>query len=278
MITTLVRNISLLRNLNQPLNGNGPRPYPAFGDIEWRENKGSSTYNGLDLSIEKRFTDGYSFRLAYTLSKSTDEAPEHLSSGGSGGQQDTNNLAAWRGPSDFDTRHRIVGTFVAELPFGPGKKWMSEGASGAILGGWLVSGIYTGRTGRPFTVVQGNNNVGSFATGLPNRVGDGTLSNPTVDRWFDASALQPVVSGTFGNSGRNILRGPGWITFDTSVQRRFVFARRTEVTARCDVFNLFNRANFGLPNRDISNARIVGTITSLAGDARTMQFSMRLAF
>jgi hypothetical protein len=178
-----------------PLNGSGPKPYPAFGDIEWRENKGTSTYNGLDLTIEKRFDHGY-----------------------------------------------------------------------------------TARSGRPFTVVQGTNNVGSFATGLPNRIGDGTLSNPTVDRWFDPSAFQLVPSGTFGNSGRNILRGPGWVTVDMSLQRRVRLANRAEVTARWDVFNLFDRANFSLPNRDLSNSRTVGTITALAGDARTMLFSLRLAF
>jgi hypothetical protein len=275
--TTLGRNISLLRNLNQPLNGSGPKPYPAFGDLEYRENKGTSTYNGLDLTFERRFHDGYSYRFAYTLSKSTDEAPEHLSNGGSGGQQDTNNLAAWEGPSDFDTRHRFVTTVVAELPFGKGKPLASEGVGSAILGGWLVSGIYTARTGRPFTVVQGTNNVGSFATGLPNRVGDGTLSDPTVDKWFDPSAFVAVPSGTFGNSSRNILRGPGWITIDMSLQRRIALGR-PEVTLRWDVFNLLNRANFSLPNRDIANKTTVGTITSLAGDARIMQFSMRVGF
>jgi hypothetical protein len=274
---TLGRNISLLRNLNQPLNGGGPKPFPSFGDIEWRENTGESTYNGIDVTLERRMRNGYSVSLAYTLSKSTDQAPEHLSSGGSGGQQDTNNSAAWVGPSDFDTRHRVVGTFIVELPFGDNKPWATAGPARAILGGWLVSGIYTARTGRPFTVTQGNNNVGSFATGLPNRIGDGTLSNPTADRWFDPSAFQLVPSGTFGNAGRNILEGPGWVTFDLSVQRRIPVSR-ANVALRWDVFNVFNRANFGLPNRDLSNASTVATITSLAGDPRIMQFSARISF
>ncbi len=277
-VTTLGRNISLLRNLNQPLNGSGPKPYPTFGDLEYRENEGTSTYNGVDVMLERRFHNGYSYSVAYTLSKSTDQAPEHLSNGGSGGQQDTNSLAAWQGPSDFDTRHRFVATGIAELPFGENKAHFQDGVGNALLGGWLVSGILTTRTGRPFTVVQGNNNVGSFATGLPNRNGDGVLDNPTVDKWFDPSAFQLVTSGTFGNSGRNILRGPGWMTVDMSLQKKVIASGNRSVSLRWDVFNLTNRANFGLPNRDVSNRTTVATITSLAGDARTMQFSVRATF
>jgi hypothetical protein len=276
--TTLGRNISLLRNLNQPLNGSGPKPYPTFGDLEYRENKGTSTYNGLDLTLERRFRNGYSYNLAYTLSKSTDQAPEHLSNGGSGGQQDTNNRAIWNGPSDFDTRHRFVATAIVELPFGPNKPYLQGGMGSALLGGWQASGIFTTRTGRPFTVTQGNNNVGAFATGLPNRIGDGTLSSPSVDKWFDPSAFQAVTSGTFGNSGRNILRGPGWMTIDLSLQKKMMTAGRHDLSVRWDVFNLTNRANLGLPNRDVANTGTVGTISSLAGDARIMQFSIRIAF
>ena len=84
-------------------------------------------------------------------------------------------------------------------------------------------------------------------------------------------------SGTFGNAGRNILRGPGWITFDTSIQRRITFTDRFNSTIRLDVFNVFNRANFGLPQGDISAAD-AGVISSLAGDPRVMQLSVRFAF
>jgi hypothetical protein len=276
--TTLGRNISLLRNLNQPLNGSGPKPYPAFGDLEYRENKGTSTYNGLDLMIQRRFYLGYSYSLAYTLSKSTDQAPEHLSNGGSGGQQDTNNRAAWNGPSDFDTRHRFVATAIVELPFGANKPYLQNGVGSAVLGGWLASGILTTRTGRPFTATQANNNVGQFATGMPNLTSDPTLDQPTVDKWFEPAAFQLVTSGTFGSAGRNILRGPGWMTIDFSLQKKVISAGSADLSLRWDVFNVTNRANFGLPNRDVSNKSTVATITTLAGDARTMQFSVRATF
>src|SRR5262249_10953303 len=107
---------------------------------------------------------------------------------------------------------------------------------------------------------------------------DGALSDPMVDRWFDAAAFQPVASGTFGNSSRNILRGPGWMTIDLSIQRKVPLSGHNDLSLRWDVFNLTNPANFGLPNRDIANRGTVATITSLAGDARIMQFSIRTTF
>ncbi len=117
--------------------------------------------------------------------------------------------------------------------------------------------------------------MGPYHTGLPNQVGDGE-GPETVDRWFDPTAFQAVPSGTFGNSGRNILRGPGWSALDLSLQKR-VFAGPTSLIFRWDVFNVFNHTNFGLPNADISSGA-VGTITNLSGDPRLMQFSLRFLF
>jgi hypothetical protein len=125
-------------------------------------------------------------------------------------------------------------------------------------------------------VTQGNNNVGPGATGLPNLVGD--VEGPqTVEEWFNPDAFEQVPSGTFGNAGRNIVRGPGWVTFDMSVQRRIDITGRVNATLRWDVFNLFDRANLGLPNSNIASAT-AGVISNLAGDPRVMQFSVRVAF
>ena len=266
------RNIAVLRNLNQPLNGNGVRPFPNFSHIQWRDPIGTSRYYGVDVAAEKRYGDGVSYRVAYTISDAHDQAPEHLAAS-SGRPQDTNDIEAWEGPSDFDVRHRLVANFVAELPFGAGKPLASDGIAGALLGGWTVSGIYTARSGRPFTVTQGSL---EGATWLPNLSGD-PQGSETVDSWFNAAAFQRVPAGTFGNAGRNSLRGPGYMTFDMSVQRRIPTTGRVSVTLRWDVFNLFDRANLGNPNADITGAN-VGTISTLAGDPRLMQFALRLAF
>ncbi len=283
-IMTWGHNLASLVNLNQPTglaggaNALGPRPYPAFGSfIEWRAQNGTSTYKGIDFTVERRFSKGYGFGLAYTLGESRDNTSEHLTTLGSNSfPQNSRNLDDWEGPSDYDTRHRFVGNFIAELPFGKGKKWATDGVGAAILGNWTFSGIYTAHSGHPFTVNQGNNNVGTRMTGMPNLVGD-PEGPQTVQQWFNVAAFVAVPSGTFGNAGRNILVGPGWSTFDFTLQRKLDFGSRVAALLRWDVFNAFNRDNFGLPTRDRASAAI-GTISTLAGDPRIMQLSLRLQF
>jgi outer membrane receptor protein involved in Fe transport len=266
------RNIAVLRNLNQPLNGNGVRPYPDFAHIQWRDPAGTSKYYGVDFAAEKRFRQGVSYRVAYTVSDAKDQAPEHLAAS-SGRPQDTNDIEAWEGPSDFDVRHRFVGNFVAQLPFGPDGRFVRDGIGGALLGGWTVSGIYTARSGRPYTVNQGQL---EGATWLPNLTGN-PQGAETVDQWFNPAAFTRVAAGVFGDAGRNSLRGPGYVTLDMSVQRRIPTTGRLGVTLRWDVFNLFNRANLGNPNADIT-ASNAGSISTLAGDPRVMQFALRLTY
>ena len=272
LVGTEGRNLANLINLNQPIGGNGPLPFPGYGLIQWREQKGSSSYKGMDLQLEKRFARGYSFGLAYTLSECRDNTAEHLATGGSPSRaQDARDIDAWEGPCGYDTRHRFVGNFVLESPWGKG----GSGITRALLGDWLLSGIYAARTGRPFTVVS-NNNVGQYHTGLPNQIGSGE-GPKTVAKWFEPADFVAAPTGTFGNAKRNDLRGPGWQSLDLSLQRRFS-AGRAGLVLRWDVFNVLNTVNFGLPDSNISNTATVGTISSLAGDPRVMQFSARLIF
>jgi outer membrane receptor protein involved in Fe transport len=249
-----------LRNLNQPDPVTKALPYPSFGTIEYADQDGSSLYNGLELALERRFAHPFGFRVAYTLSKATDNSGEHLFTGGSPSfLQDARNRDSWEGPADQDTRHRLAANWIVDLPFS-----------------LTFSGILTARSGRPFTVTQSSNSVGNLMTGLPNRIGDGEGAQ-TVDAWFDKAAFQAVPSGTFGNSGRNILHGPGLVNTDIAVSRRFTLIGQTGIELRWEVFNVFNADEFGLPQANISNAA-VGTITQLAGDARVMQFALRFTF
>ncbi|HKE95104.1 MAG TPA: TonB-dependent receptor, partial [Povalibacter sp.] len=216
-------NIWTLRNLNQPDPVTKALPYPTLGAIEYADMDGSSIYNGLEVSVEKRYAQRYGYRIGYTLSKATDNSGEHLFSGGSPSfSQDARNRDAWKGPADQDTRHRIGASWIVDLPFSVG-----------------FSGIATGRTGRPFTVVQSSNNVGILMTGLPNQIGDGK-GQKTVDSWYDVSAFQPVPSGTFGNTRRNVLRGPGLFNVDMALERHFALIGRSGFEVRWEVFNLFN--------------------------------------
>ena len=266
--------LATLVNLNQPLpstpganDAKGALPYPNFGFIEWRAQNGKSEYKGIDTGLEKRFSNGYAFGVAYTLGDSKDNASEQLTTQGSNAfPQNSRDFTNWYGPSDYDVRHRFSANFVVNLPLG----------NNPIAKDWVASGVFAARSGRPFTVNQSNNNVGQNMTGLPNVTGD-TSGPQTIDQWFNVAAFTPVASGTFGNEVRNQLRGPGFKSFDLTIQRIIHFADHYGVTLRWDVFNLFNTTNYGLPNRNISGGD-VGTITSLSGDARTMQLAVRFTF
>jgi hypothetical protein len=267
-------NLATLVNLNQPLpdaagnNALGALPYPNFGFIEWRADNGKSEYKGIDLGLEKRFTGGYAFGLAYTLGKSQDNASEQLTTQGSNAfPQNARDFTSWYGPSDYDVRHRFSANFVWALPLG----------TNAIARDWTVSGIYTAHSGHPFTAGQSGNNVGTNMTGLPNVVG-ATSGAQTVDSWFNTAAFQAVPSGVFGNELRNRLTGPGFQNFDMTVQRQVRLSPRMAVTLRWDIFNVFNTVNFGLPNRDLSSTATFGSISSLSSDPRTMQIAARFTF
>jgi hypothetical protein len=273
-----------LRDLNQPLpNIANSRPFPQFGLIEYRDDNGVSNYDAFEATLDKRFADGYTIRLAYTLSQSKDNSGEHLTSGGSSSFPDNaRDLSNWYGFSDFDVRHRLVVNGIWELPFGSNKPYFQDGAAAAILGGWVLTGSLNTRSGRPFTVTQSGDplRLGSLTTTLADLVGDPARTNQSVDGWFNTAAFQALTTTTtrFGLQPRNSLRGPSFASLDFAVHRRFgLWNENTNLEFRWEVFNAFNRANFGLPNRTVNGGGF-GTITTLQGDPRIMQFALRFSF
>lgn len=291
-VGTSSTHLTALLDYNQPINGK--LPYPKFGYIEYRSPVGSSNYHGLDLTVERRLLNGLAFRVAYTYSHSIDNVGEPLNSN-SGNAQDGRNYRAWRASSDFDIRQRTVVSYVYELPFGKGKALASSGPLAWILGGFRTSGGLTFATGRPYTITSGgslSNALDPFgaATAVPNVIGT-PRSPQNVNCWYYASknpfcqGLQPNATdafalqspGQFGNAGRNILRAPGTRVIDFSVERDFAIREAMRLELRWEVFNLTNTVQFGAPNRDFSS-KAAGTITSLAGDPRLMQFALRLRF
>ncbi|HZT33689.1 MAG TPA: TonB-dependent receptor [Bryobacteraceae bacterium] len=285
--------INAIYDANSPLNG--AAPYPNFGYLEFTNPLGNGSYQGLDLSLERRLNAGLAFRLSYTFSKNIDNVNEPLESLGSGGVQNIRNFAAWRGPADFDVPHRVVLSYVYELPFGKGKPLASHGVLSWIVGGFRTSGSYTFASGKPFTVSSGGaigNSIDPAGAELavPNVIGTPLiLGNPGC--WFYASqnsacrALAPSATnafalqapGQYGNAGRNILRGPHTNVFDFAVHRDFPIREQAGVEFRWEVFNLTNTVQFGKPNADFSSGA-VGSITTLAADPRVMQFALRLHF
>jgi carboxypeptidase family protein/TonB-dependent receptor-like protein len=269
-------------NINQAQPGTTPIatrvPYPAFQSaILYSSDAGWAKFNGVSVRLEKRYSDGFFFLANYQLSKNTDN--------GSGEVEANDTAYAWNlnadeGYSRYDQRHRAAFSYGYELPFGPGKPWLSNGGTVAyILGGWQVQGIVRLASGFPFTVTSTNVcQCGSFVPQRVNLVSSGSLGesdNPTVDHWFDATAYSVPALGTQGNAGRNTVRGPGTQQVNFSISKRFPVGR-ARLEFRGEIFNLLNHNNFGTPDSNISNAT-VGTITT-ADDGRNAQFGLRLAW
>jgi hypothetical protein len=238
-----------------------------------------STFHAGTLKVQQRFSDGLQFLVSYTYGKSLDYGGAAASGGGAvGGGQTITDIDAWHGPSGYDTRHRAVVSYVYQLPFGQGRRWMSDagGVLEGIIGGWQLSGITTMTTGRPFTVFL-QSGVNNGAPSWPNRIGSGKLDNPSVDMWFNPADFVAPPPNTYGDSGRGILYAPGHINFDTSLSKRFTVKGRANLEFRWDAFNLFNHPAFGFPNANIGNPN-AGRITTTIADNRSMQFALKLNF
>lgn len=259
------------------------RPYPNYGVISSWEPRGPSSYNGLQLSAEKRYSAGLSFLAAFTWSHSLDEGAGGNSSTGESriNIQNPRNLSADYGNSNFDYRRRFTLSMVYEAPFGHGRKFLTNAnrVADAVLGGWQLTSIVTAQSGAPFSVSLANPtaNTGTFTR--PNRICNGNLppDKQSINMWFDTTCFVPPPIYTFGNAGRNILYGPGLFTWDLGADKDFRMTERFGVQFRSEFFNVLNRANFGLPNASIGSAA-AGTITSVLTNARQIQFALRLHF
>ena len=296
--------LNVLADLNQPFfnpdgSSTGDLPFSNFGYIEYQRPVGFGKYNGLEATLERRFRQGLSMRFAYTYSRSIDNTPQELESN-SGSAPNGYNYTSWTGPSDFDTPHRVVASYVWELPFGRGRRFVHDGILSHIIGGFRTSGVYTYASGRPFTISSGGsiaNSLDKFGAvaATPNQVGTPHIVG-NVDCWFFASndkigtrtpclnlapglsdAYQLQSAGFLGNVGRNTLRGPHTSVFDFAFMRDFPIHESLGLQFRWEVFNLANAVLLGQPSTNISSSS-VGQITSLSGDPRVMQFALRLSF
>jgi hypothetical protein len=234
----------------------------------------SSSYNSLQAKVVKRFSRGLQFLTSYTFGKSLDYAGSAASGGGAvGNAQSITLFDESRGPSGYDVKHRLVLSWVWELPFGEGHALADGGFLKPILENWQFSGIVTLSTGRPFTVFL-NTGVNNGAPSWPNRIGDGKLDKPSPDLWFDIADFQAPPANTYGDSGRGILYAPGTQTVDVSLSRVFP-VKMFRLQFRADAFNLLNTPQFGFPNANIGNPS-AGRITSTIGDNRSMQFALKV--
>jgi len=275
-------------NINQAVPGPGAvvtrRPYPnlsdAIGVVPW----GNSNYNSMQTTLDRRM-GSVRFSGAWTWAHSIDNTSGESSNTA---VQNSRDLAAQRGSSTFDVRHKLTVSGTYELPFGKGKQWLAGAprAVDVIAGGWQLNGIGTFLSGLPCMPLMQTSNLNT-GTGsqFPNRIASGVLpsSERTLDRWFDASAFAAPALYTFGNAGRNILIGPGTKQVDFSMFKNFSFGEARRLEFRAEAFNALNTPQFNNPNTSIGFsgvARITsaGSPTVYQRTSRQIQLALKFYF
>lgn len=260
-------------------NTNARRLYaPYYTSIVDMLSVGNSNYNSLQISANKRFHHGLTVLANYTWSKSIDEG-----SGDGSAPANPFNIRAERGVSDFDIPQRFVASFIWDLP-----RVTTHGALiRQIASGWEVNGIFTAQSGSPFSVTSGvDNSQSGVNADRANVVGSPSLSgsrseSQVLHQYFNTAAFTVNTLGTFGNSGRNILVGPGVVNLDFGAIKNFNITERYKVQFRAESFNLANHPNFANPNGNVSSTTfgtITATAATAAGSPRVLQLALKLIF
>ncbi len=246
------------------------RPYANFVtyiDSDW---SGNSSYNSANVKVEHR-SGSLALTGVYTWAKAIDDksAAAGIGSTGSGyqGFMDNHNAKLDRGLADFNVDHRLVGSFVYDLPFGRGKRFLGSApkAVSLVLGNWQLNGIVTLQRGFPYSIYSPDAN-GLLDTNGAQRatlVGNPYPNNfhQSIAAWFNTAAFAPPPPGVFGNTGRNILRAPGLNNWDLSLFKNFPFTERVNLQLRLESFNAFNHTQWGTPENDTSSVHF-GQITT----------------
>lgn len=268
------------------------RPYPQFSGVGLAgEGSGNSLYHSLQVSLQKRFSSGASIAVAYTWAKlisDTDTITGWLESGGVGGVQDWNNLRLERSLASFDTPHRLVASYVMDLPFGKGRKYLSNSSTivNEVIGGWGVEGVTTIQSGFPLHFGTAQNLTNSYGGGSrPNVLGPNeSVSGSAQQRlngWFNVADFGQPPAFTYGNEPRNdpTLRSAGIANWDFSTFKDFFLSPegRVKLEFRAEIFNLFNRVQFGYPGQTFGTPQF-GIVSSQQNLPRLVQFALRLKF
>jgi len=265
------------------------RPYPHLTALNSTGSAaGSSIYHSMQLRSEKRFSGGISLLLSYTTGKLIDDGSPGVLGflGGVPGYQNNNDRKSERAVSAQEVAQRLVLSYVYELPFGPGKSWLSAGRVwGRVFGGWQVNGITVLQSGQPLTLTTASNptvgRIGSGSLRPDNNGRSARLSGPVKDRlerYFDTSVFSQPAAWMFGNTSRTLpdVRAPGDINLDFSLVKNTRVLERHNVQFRAEFFSLLNRPNFGDPGQGFGTPTF-GVISS-AGGARIVQFGLKYYF
>jgi hypothetical protein len=251
------------------------KPYPAFGEINVLENRGTAEYNGLQIKLERRFADGFSLTGSYSLAKDTSDS---IADGEAGRLQPFTPAGYLEGRSSNDRRHMLWVNAVYELPFGRGKRLLHELHPGvdAVLGGWQLSAINSFVSGAPLSISVPGATLGNGWGTRANLVGEPNVSSPSATEWFNTAAFAAPAALEYGNSPIGVIEGPGQHILDLGLMKRFRVARDTHIQIRAEAYNALNKVNLGNPGTALGTANF-GRILS-AGAARTLQFGVKVIF
>lgn len=247
------------------------RVYPNFGRVSRTDAGGNSNFHSLQLNLEKRFAHGYSILTNYTWSKTIDNLTN----------LNPFNRNAYRGLASQDVPHNFKFSNIWDIP----RANVEWAAAKRLLHGWQVNSILVWQSGFPFSVASGRDNsfsavggdLADFIGGNPD-LGSGRTREQQVARWFDTSLFAANALGTFGNSGRNIIRGPKFFNTDVGLLKDTAIKERVSLQFRAEAFNIFNNPNFRLPNSNASSAQF-GLITAVIDDnQRILQLGLKLSF
>jgi hypothetical protein len=251
------------------------RLMPDFGDLDGGANRFGSNYHGLQLKLNKRYSNGLQFMSNYTWGRAMDDQ----SSLAEWKTQDPYNMRADYSRSSIDLRHVFNFGYVYDLPFGRGRKFGGgmNRAADLIVGGWAIDGFIRAQTGRPYNVVLGQDraNVGRTYQ-RPNVSRNPNLGPRTPDQWFDTGAFTLPASFTYGNSGAFTVEGDGRHNYDVSLSKKFYVRENHWLEFRGEFFNLTNTVKMMDPNVNFSSAAF-GQVT-MGTDARQIQLALRYQF
>ncbi len=267
------RRLPIVTDYNQGING--VRPIAGYGVINLYQSVSRSNYNALWLSANRRLAKGLTFDASYTFSKSIDTS----STSGNSQIQNSYNLAAEKGLSDFDARHRVVVSTLYQLP------WHVSHLK-LLANDWNIGAVGNYQSGNPFSPIVSSLRSGSLdAYDRPNVVYGQSLgvANPGPNLWFNTAAFALNPLGTFGNAGRNILTGPPVRNVDFSLLKNFNIRERASIQFRAECFNISNTPNFGQPGNSVTAANfgVIQSTRSQRGDfgsSRQIEFALKVLF
>ena len=253
------------------------RLLPQFGDLDGGSNQYNGSYNGLQVTLRKRYSNGLQFNTNYTWQKSLDGQSSLAESGKT---QDPFNRRADYSRSTWDINHVFNFAYLYELPFGNSRKWGANWAKATdlVLGGWSVEGITRLRPDRRLMSAWAS--IGPIPVVRPNAPIWSAILTParrTVDQWFNTAAFAMPAEYTFGNAGAYITNADGLVSIDMAVAKNFPIRGSHALEFRTEFFNVPNTVNFSDPISVMNNANF-GRITSQRTPPRQIQFSLRYRF